>query len=166
MQPRPNAATPPSHARSSAVLLIAHLATALALGAALAHAFELPNKMSLTRDDYFIVQQIYAGWNRIAFILLTQIVALAAIIALHRHDKPVRNAAALALASIIAAQAIFWIWTFPANQATANWTTKPENWESLRAQWEYSHLAGAMFQFLAMVALTTVLLRLRSIAPH
>jgi hypothetical protein len=41
---------------------IALMATALALGAALAHALELPNKIVLSRDDYFVVQKAYRGW--------------------------------------------------------------------------------------------------------
>jgi hypothetical protein len=66
--------------------------------------------------------------------------------------------AAIALAAFIAAQAVFWIWTFPANVATDQWTSQPENWETLRRQWEYSHLAGAAFQTLAMVALVVAVL--------
>jgi hypothetical protein len=30
--------------------------------------------------------------------------------------------------------AIFFTWTFPANQATANWATMPDNWSELRQQ--------------------------------
>jgi hypothetical protein len=41
---------------------VALLASALVLGPALAHLFELPNKIGLSRDDYFIVQKpIVAG---------------------------------------------------------------------------------------------------------
>ena len=40
--------------------------------------------------------------------------------------------------------AIFFVWTFPANQATNNWTVVPKNWNKLRIQWEYSHAANAM----------------------
>jgi len=58
-----------------------------------------------------------------------------------------------ALLCLVGAQAVFWIFTFPANAATSNWTLVPEEWESLRRRWEYSHLAGAGFQVLAMSAL-------------
>ncbi|MBY0225166.1 MAG: DUF1772 domain-containing protein [Hyphomicrobium sp.] len=151
--------------RSDTIFLVAILATSLALGPALAHAFEFPNKIALSRDEYFIVQQIYSGWNRIAFVLLVEIGAIAAIVAIHRHHTPVRNAAALALASVVAAQVVFWIWTFPANTATANWTQKPDNWAQLRTLWEFSHLAGAVLQLIAMTAITVALLRRRSDAP-
>lgn len=57
--------------------------------------------------------------------------------------------AALALAP---AMAHAWTFTFPANRATQNWTTLPENWMALRAQWEYSHAASAVLNLAALVA--------------
>jgi hypothetical protein len=33
--------------------------------------------------------------------------------------------------------AIFFIWTFPTNQATNNWTVVPKNCNVVRIQWEY-----------------------------
>jgi hypothetical protein len=67
--------------------------------------------------------------------------------------------ACAALGGLIGAQIVFWVWTFPANQATVNWTQQPENWQALRSQWEYSHLAGAGFQMVAMIALIVAVLR-------
>ena len=40
---------------------------------------------------------------------------------------------------------------FPANQATANWTQTPENWEALRRQWEYGHAVTALLVFVALL---------------
>jgi hypothetical protein len=62
------------------VFFVALLSTALALGAALAHVLELPNKMALTRDEYFVVQSIYAGWNRLAYLLLVELISMLAVI--------------------------------------------------------------------------------------
>lgn len=137
---------------------IALIATAAALGGALAHAYELPNKIGLPRDEYFIVQQIYSGWNRLAFLLAIQFLAIVAVLALYWHHVAVRRPAVVALGGLVAAQVIFWIFTFPANQATANWTVVPENWEWLRARWEYSHLAGAVCQLVCMGALVFTVL--------
>lgn len=50
----------------------------------------------------------------------------------------------IALCCLVAAQAVFWIWTYPADQATGNWTVQPENWEILRRNWEYSHCRGGL----------------------
>src|SRR5512145_1452610 len=41
---------------------VALLFTALALAPGLAHLLELPNKMTLSREEYLTVQQIYRGW--------------------------------------------------------------------------------------------------------
>jgi hypothetical protein len=126
-----------------------------------AHALELPNKIGMGAQDYFVAQQLYRGWNRLGYVLAAELVGMLAVIVLYRKDRRVLPPAALALAALVAAQAIFWIWTFPANQATGNWTVQPENWEALRAQWEYSHLAGAGFQLLALAALIVAVLRRR-----
>jgi hypothetical protein len=138
---------------------IALLATALALGGALAHALELPNKIGMSREDYFIVQRAYDGWNRLAYLLAVELAGMLAVIWLYRAQPRVLWPALAALVCFFIAQAIFWIWTFPANQATSNWTTQPDDWERLRREWEYSHLAGALFQTLAMMALIIAVLR-------
>ena len=144
-----------------AVFFVALLATALALGAALAHALELPNKIALGRDEYFIVQRIYAGWSNLAYLLVVQFIALLASAAMSRRDAGVLRPVILPCLCLVAAQAVFWIWTYPANAATANWTRIPADWETLRRQWEYSHAAGAAFQVLGMMSLTIAVLRRR-----
>jgi len=145
----------------SVAFFIALLATALALGGALAHALELPNKIGMPREDYFVVQRVYAGWNRLAYLLAVELASMIAVIWLHRADPRVVWLALAALLCLVAAQAAFWVWTFPANQATSNWTIQPDNWERLRREWEYSHLAGAIFQTFAMTALIIAVLRRR-----
>jgi hypothetical protein len=52
---------------------------------------------------------------------------------------------------IAASLVIFFVWTFPTNQATNNWTVVPKNWNELRIQWEYSHAANAVVTFAALV---------------
>lgn len=132
---------------------IALLSTALALGAALAHALELPNKIGLERDQYLVVQSLYRGWNQLAYLLLIEFISILAVIIMARREPRVFRPALVAILCLIAAQAVFWAYTFPANVATDNWTTIPPDWETLRSRWEYSHAAGAVFQVLAMSAL-------------
>lgn len=48
---------------------------------------------------------------------------------------------------------MFWTYTYPANRATDNWTFLPEDWQALRANWEYSHAAGAGLGMIAMIML-------------
>jgi hypothetical protein len=105
------------------------------------------------------VQRIYDGWNRLAYLLAVELAGIVALIVIHWREPAVLRPVAVALACLIAAQAVFWIWTFPANAVTGNWTIQPENWEELRADWEYSHLAGAVFQTSAMAALVVGVLR-------
>jgi hypothetical protein len=142
----------PSQLRN-VVFFLALLSTALAMGAALAHALELPNKIGLSREHYFIVQRSYDGWNQLAYLLVIELLTIIGVIMLYWPDVSVRWLAVTALAFLIMAQILFWTFTYPANAATANWTTIPEGWEALRTQWEYSHLAGAALQTLAMSAL-------------
>ena len=61
---------------SAVAFFVAFLTSAILLGPALAHAFELPNKIDLPRDQYFVVQQVYRGWSLFGFVLPVQVVAL------------------------------------------------------------------------------------------
>jgi hypothetical protein len=56
---------------------------------------------------------------------------------------------------------IFFVWTFPANQSTGNWTTVPANWEELRRQWEYSHAANALVTLAAFCSVALSVLNTR-----
>jgi hypothetical protein len=149
------------HQRSwsrDAAFFVALLATALALGAALAHALELPNKIGMSREAYFVVQNIYRGWNRLGYLLAVELVGMLAVVILYRRERRVMWPALVAVGCLITSQVVFWTLTFPANAATSNWTIQPANWEILRQQWEYSHLAGAVMQTLAMAALIVAVL--------
>jgi hypothetical protein len=134
-------------------LALALLSTAVSLGAALAHLFELPNKIGLSRDDYFVVQGIYRGWSQLGIVLAIQFLSIVAVITLSRHERDVRILSTAALICLIVAQVLFWMFTYPANVATDNWTTIPTNWETLRKNWEYSHAAGAICQLAGMSSL-------------
>lgn len=130
-----------------AIRFIAVLLMALALVPGAAHLFVLPNKLALDRDAYFTVQQIYAGWALFGAVLFAALAADAALAWSLRRDRRAATFAAAGLLAIVATLAIFLAWTFPANQATANWTTIPPDWEGLRWQWEFSHAANAIITF-------------------
>ena len=49
---------------------------------------------------------------------------------------------------------VFFSWTYPANQATDNWTVVTPNWQALRTQWELSHAASAVLTFIALCCAT------------
>ena len=99
------------------------------------------------------------GWDRLAYVLAVQLVSILAVIVFYRAEPRVFWPALVAFGGLVAAQIIFWVWTFPANQATTNWSVQPQNWEALRHQWEYSHLTAAVFQTIAIMALFIAVLR-------
>src|SRR5262245_66390416 len=89
----------------SVVFFVALLSTALALGGALAHLLELPNKIDLPRDEYFVVQGIYAGWNRLALLLVVELVSIVAVIVIFRREPRVLWTGGAALLGLPAARA-------------------------------------------------------------
>jgi hypothetical protein len=135
--------------------------TALVLVPAGAHLFELPNKIGLAQDQYFVVQGIYRGWALFGVVLFPAMAAILALtVVLRRQTVPFRYAL-VALLCMAATLAIFFAWTYPANIATANWTVAPENWATLRRQWEYAHATNAVLTFVALCALTLSVLNAR-----
>lgn len=140
--------------RLGTVQFLALVLTALMLVPSGAHLFALPNKIGLEQEPYFIVQGIYRGWALFGVVFLGALVANGVLAAALRGERRAYGFALLATLLILAMLTVFFTWTFPANQATANWTTVPANWELLRAQWEWSHVASAMLSFLAFLSTT------------
>jgi hypothetical protein len=127
--------------------------TMLTLAPGLAHLFELPNKIDLPRDAYFIVQGLYAGWAWFGVVILAAIAAnLALAWRLWRYNRSAAMFATASAVLIAGSLIVFFNYTFPANQATANWTTIPESWERLRTTWEYSHAVNALINTVAFLA--------------
>lgn len=128
------------------------LFTAIAMAGGWAHLLELPNKIALSRDEYLTVQQLYRGWALLGIAVVGALVSTAALTVLQRGTGRPFFLALTAALCIALSLVIFFSVTFPANQATQNWTVLPEGWEALRRQWEYSHAAGALLYFVAMAA--------------
>lgn len=118
-----------------------------------AHLFELPAKMRLSESGYFTVQSIYAGWALFAVAIFAAIAANGWLFWSLRGSDVTASRAALASALLIGLTlVIFFIWVFPANQATDNWTSIPADWETLRRNWEYGHAVNALIAFAALLA--------------
>jgi hypothetical protein len=129
--------------------------TALALVPGGAHAFALLNKINLGAEQYFIVQSIYRGWALFGIILLGALLAnIVLALMLLRRGGAAFLLASLAFCCIALTLAIFFVWTYPANQATGNWTSIPDDWKQLRVQWEYSHAVNAVITFVALCSVT------------
>jgi hypothetical protein len=129
---------------------IAAMLTALALVPTGAHLFEMPNKIGLPQQQYFIVQQIYRGWALFGTVLIAAIVVNLALAALLRRRGRRFWPSLVAGLLLALTLAIFVGWTYPANQGTANWTIAPAGWQALRRQWEWSHAANAVLTFAAL----------------
>jgi hypothetical protein len=140
------------------VEFLAILFTALALIPAGAHLIELLNKIDLPAESYLVVQQIYRGWALAGFVVFGALLATLAL-AFVRRGRRGFLPAVLAFLCIVGTQVIFWSTTYPANVATANWTMLPENWDLLRARWEYSHAASSVLNLAALCAATIAVLR-------
>jgi ABC-type uncharacterized transport system permease subunit len=136
-----------------ALQLLSMIFVALCLVPAGAHLFALPNKLALSDEDYLLVQGIYRGWWMFAFAVLPAI-ALTWLHAWAVRTERARFVPALSAAlCMLASQAIFWIWTYPASHQTESWTRLTENFATLRTQWEYSHAAAACVVMAAFVCL-------------
>jgi hypothetical protein len=141
--------------RLRVVQFLAVVLTALALVPGGAHAFALLNKINLGAEQYFIVQNIYRGWALFGIVLIGALVAdLALALMLRRRGGAAFVLALLGFCGVALTLVVFFLWTYPANQATGNWTTIPDHWAQLRRQWEYSHAVNAVITFLALCSVT------------
>ena len=104
------------------------------------------------------MQQIYRGWALLGVVVFGALVSSLALAIAARRRRGEFLPALVGFLCIAGTQAVFWTFTFPANQATANWTVRPEGWQALRSQWEYSHAASAVLNLAALVALIVAVL--------
>jgi hypothetical protein len=132
------------------VSFLAVLLTALALVPGAAHLLELPNKLDLSAADYLTVQSVYRGWWLLGVLFAASFLANAGMaFAVRRQTTPFLFAIGATFA-VAAALVVFFVWTFPINRMTADWTRLPEAWRAMRNQWEFSHAANAGVMVVAL----------------
>jgi hypothetical protein len=134
--------------------------SALVTGMALCHALELPAKMQYPAAQYIAAQNsLYAAFgppNVGAAIEVAAPVAAIGLAILARNRRPAFQLTLLAISfMLLAFPLIFFVFTEPANIAIrrATPTSIPANWQQLRNQWEYSHLARFWSHLAALSAL-------------
>jgi hypothetical protein len=142
---------------STLVQFLAVVLTALALVPAMAHVMELPNKLPMTREAYLIVQRVYRGWNLSAFVVIGALIAT--LVLVMSVDGAAFLPALIGFLAIVATQVVFWMFTYPVNRLTRNWTRVPDDWQVLRDRWEISHAVSAALNFIAVVSVTVAVLR-------
>lgn len=128
---------------------------ALSMGMAFCHTLELPAKMQYDASLYVRVQNsLYVAFGPPNIGAFTEIGAIIAAIVLTFAVRKRRPASYLTLAGtvclLLAFPVVFFLFTEPANtifrQATPE--SVPTNWIQLRQQWEYSHAARFVLQFI------------------
>ena len=129
------------------------LFVALSLVPAGAHLLSLPNKIDMRPDAYLHAQEAYRGWSFTGFFVVGAVISTVSLVALLRRCRSELRHALVACGCMVTTQIMFWLFTFPANRVTDNWTTLPVQWESLRMRWEYSHAVSAVLNFIALVTL-------------
>jgi hypothetical protein len=144
------------------LLVTSIILIALAMSPTWAHLLEMPAKLSLSRTDYFIVQQIYRGWAWFGVVIFLALASTIALALRARPDGALTRAAIASAVCIVLALVVFFSFTFPANQATENWTATPDNWSTLRRQWEYAHAGEALLYFAALAVLVVAAASRRS----
>jgi len=143
--------------RVNGLRLVAVLLITVTTSAGLAHLFALPNKIGLPRESYLTVQQVYRGWSLLGVAFFGALAATTWLAVLARGRRAFYPTLVAAL-SLAASLIVFFAFTYPANQQTANWTQLPEHWERLRLQWEYSHAASAILDLVALISFAVSLL--------
>jgi hypothetical protein len=131
------------------IRFLAVVVTGLALVAPAAHLFELPRKIRMPENRYYIVQRIYIGWWVVGLFLPAAFVANLVMAIAYKDDAHTLWFAAAAAALIVINLLIFIVWTQPVNTITRNWTARQPNWQRLRQHWEYSHAVNAVVTLLA-----------------
>jgi hypothetical protein len=146
---------------------------AVALSAALAHALEMPGKMRLTKDEYFVVQSIYyPGFTIAGAAEPLAIILLLILVVLTPDDQGTWFLEAALLASV-AMHTVYWLVTHPLNRVWLDRTERSEaglrffsvgarrgedkatveGWMRLRDRWEYSHVVRAILAAVSFIAL-------------
>jgi len=83
--------------------------TALALVPGGAHLLELPHKISLLQDQYFVVQGIYRGWALIGIVVIAALVANLVLAFMQRGRAAASGFALFAALCIAVTLVIFFV---------------------------------------------------------
>lgn len=132
------------------------LLAALSMGMAWAHALELGPKMALSETDYIVVQGIYQEFGRLGAVIEPAAILATAILTLLVRGR--RLAFRFSLTGLALLALAFGVWiafVMPANAELAAWaaTAAPADWQRIRNQWEYAHLARFILQLGGFCAL-------------
>jgi hypothetical protein len=141
----------------NSVWIASLLLATLAMMPAAAHVLALPNRIRLSGTEYLTVQRLYRGWAFTRVVVIAALFATLALLFLVRELPTAFALAWVAFLCIAGTQLVFWTFTQPVNRVTGNWSFLPGDWPELRRRWEYSHVACAVLNLAALVALVVCL---------
>ena len=130
----------------------------LAVLAPVAHALELPNKLSLDANLWLAVQQhLYRGWGPLlgAPTEIGGLVTSAALAWVRRRQRFRLSMTLIACLGYAGMLVSFFVLNSPVNFAVSSWTPTmmPPDWPEYRLRWELGH---AMACLLSVVSLTSL----------
>ena len=131
----------------------------ITLCALIAHLLELPGKINLSKENYLVVQSIYQGWSWLGIFEIGAVLFTMTWTIVDNRKKKIFPLLLTALLCFMVSIAIFFIFTYPANKATLNWTQLPDDWQILQKNWEYSHAARAILNLVGFSFLIVTLLK-------
>ena len=99
------------------------------------------------------MQQIYREWALLGILPVASLLSTVILIIQSYKQSQEFILNAIALGCIVGTQLIFWIFIYPVNQLTKNWTVLPTNWEQFRNRWEFSHAISALLNVFALILL-------------
>lgn len=124
--------------------------------------FDLPSKLSLSTTHYMTVQRTNSGVSFFGAAVTGALVLTIAHTITLRGDSIAFLLSAAACTCLAGTELIFWLFTYPINVATKQWTVTPNKFETARKQWEYARAISAI---LTLLALVTVLLSIAAAEP-
>jgi len=133
--------------------------SAVSMGVAEAHPFEMPAKLGFEDALWLtLLQRLYppafgpiGGSIEAAAIFATIVLAI-----LVRRRGSALGWTIAGAVCMVTAHAAFWIWIAPVNATLLPLTpdTLPENFIAFRNQWEYTHAIRAVLQLVALACVT------------
>lgn len=134
------------------------LFTSMALGPALAHLFESPNKINLSVASDLANQQNYRIWTVFGVIIACALVTTLVLTIRVRRQQKAFICSLIASLCLAGAAAAFWAFSYSVNQATGAWAMAPTNWQELRQKWEVLEAAAAAMNSMALTSLNLSLI--------
>ncbi len=117
------------------------------LSVLLSNLFEMPAKINLSKDNYQLIQGFSSEFVWLILFEIAALVMTVILIVIEKKKKRTLKHLLIALICFVISIALFFIFILPTDLTTNNWSDFPIDWESLRAQWEYSNAIRALLSF-------------------